>query len=347
MDTIWYDLPQFKIPYQISLDNRVKRLAYVIEREDGVKTQLPEIELKVHSTSDGYLYVNLNDGCEHFKYYPLHRLVASIFLKNSDPSRYTEINHIDGNKHNNKPENLEWVDHHSNMLHAFNSGLVGNCMPVKCLTNGQVYRSRTNAAHQLGINPSDVTDSINFKISKKGFIFVDYPPSEEFDESEYVIKAFENEKIHKRNMRNSICKKIYAIFDNDLLEFDSIVEAQAYFQNFGSGIQQALKSGEPKFGVSFVYADEVRDLQSFSEISEYIESKYANHHKVHYWVKCLDNDQIYPSCEYTARELSISIESVVTSIKEGRSINSYKQHRKFQFVRASYEDIKNHQKASR
>jgi uncharacterized protein YlbG (UPF0298 family) len=46
----------------------------------------------------------------------IHRLVASYFVEN--PNGYNEVNHIDGNKENNKAENLEWCSRKQNAKHA-------------------------------------------------------------------------------------------------------------------------------------------------------------------------------------------------------------------------------------
>lgn len=51
----------------------------------------------------------------------LHRLVAEAFIEN--PSMKPEINHIDGNKINNRADNLEWASHTENMRHAVQTGL--------------------------------------------------------------------------------------------------------------------------------------------------------------------------------------------------------------------------------
>lgn len=51
----------------------------------------------------------------------VHRLVASAFIAN--PDQRPEVNHKDGNKHNNRADNLEWVTKAENEAHAMLTGL--------------------------------------------------------------------------------------------------------------------------------------------------------------------------------------------------------------------------------
>lgn len=60
--------------------------------------------------TNGYLSVKIGG-----KLLNIHRLVGELFIPN--PNNKKEINHIDGNKENNKVENLEWVSPSENIQH--------------------------------------------------------------------------------------------------------------------------------------------------------------------------------------------------------------------------------------
>ncbi|MGL4755925.1 MAG: HNH endonuclease [Aeromonadaceae bacterium] len=76
--------------------------------------------IKQSVTSGGYAKVCIYHlGKRSFHY--AHRVVAECMVEN--PSGKPEVNHIDGNKLNNNPKNLEWVTSSENQHHAFRCGL--------------------------------------------------------------------------------------------------------------------------------------------------------------------------------------------------------------------------------
>lgn len=56
----------------------------------------------------GYECVMLENARGVLEKVPVHRLVAETFVPNPDHKKY--IRHKDGNKLNNRADNLEWVD---------------------------------------------------------------------------------------------------------------------------------------------------------------------------------------------------------------------------------------------
>lgn len=83
---------------------------------------------KGYPSGAGYLQFAFEKKKER-KAFKVHKIVALIFIEN--PDNYKEINHIDGNKHNNHVANLEWCSRSQNVKHAFDSGLRKGSMTGK------------------------------------------------------------------------------------------------------------------------------------------------------------------------------------------------------------------------
>lgn len=73
--------------------------------------------LKLHANNSGYFLVTLHRNYQRVTF-PVHRLVAQTFLGHSRKC----VNHKDGNKQNNKVNNLEWCTHAENIRHALRHG---------------------------------------------------------------------------------------------------------------------------------------------------------------------------------------------------------------------------------
>lgn len=106
---IWKEILGYESLYLISNLGRVKSL-----RKHG------DFFLRCSPNSYGYPTACLiKDGV--YKQIKVHSLLAKHFIPN--PENKPEVNHKNGNKGDNRLENLEWVTHKENLNHAFDTNL--------------------------------------------------------------------------------------------------------------------------------------------------------------------------------------------------------------------------------
>lgn len=73
-------------------------------------------------TKDGYIRVKMKLPTGRFQYVHLAHLVAKVYLGERPEGDWT-VNHKDGNKSNNWPDNLEYLTRIDNLKHAIALGL--------------------------------------------------------------------------------------------------------------------------------------------------------------------------------------------------------------------------------
>lgn len=90
---------------------------YMVSSHGRVKSLKKNQMKQLNKNKGGYLYVPLYKGTKQ-KNFLIHRLVAFMFIENSDVENKVQINHIDEDKENNHISNLEWVTPKENVNHG-------------------------------------------------------------------------------------------------------------------------------------------------------------------------------------------------------------------------------------
>ena len=116
MKEFWKDIVGYEGIYQVSNLGRVKSLVTWCCNKYKKREKI----LKPALNTYGYPTVSLSKN-KLRKNKTIHRLVAENFIPN--PNNYSQVNHKDGVKTNNKINNLEWVTGSENILHSYKNGL--------------------------------------------------------------------------------------------------------------------------------------------------------------------------------------------------------------------------------
>lgn len=119
MEEIWKPVGSLGGALEVSNLGRVRRIARPLVYKDGRSGMLKPGILNGAVMKVGYRMVSVGD-----EKYLVHRLVAEAFHGAPQAGMvYKTVNHKNGDKLDNRPENLEWASHRENTAHARDTGL--------------------------------------------------------------------------------------------------------------------------------------------------------------------------------------------------------------------------------
>lgn len=205
----WRPVVGFEEDYEVSSEGKVRSIDRVRIHKHWKTGKDTEYHIKGQvkkplNSWDGYLETHLqytHNGNSKNYYARIHRLVAEAFIPN--PENKPQVNHKNGNKKDNRVENLEWVTEAENTVHAMKKlhpeGWIhknGCCtnIKVKCLNTGEWFSTLSDASRSVGGDPASFHISYSQGKPYKGCVFAtqDLLDSLEVSETEYLESMLSN-----------------------------------------------------------------------------------------------------------------------------------------------------------
>jgi hypothetical protein len=145
----WKDVVGYEGAYQVSNAGQVRSVERLVGHVSGGALRKGRL-LKQWLNNSGYPQVGLSNG-NKVRNREVHRLVVDAFL---GPA--VEINHIDGNKQNNRLENLEKSSRSHNMRHSITQKGRGQKITIEqareIRSQFHARRPRKAIAEQFGVS---------------------------------------------------------------------------------------------------------------------------------------------------------------------------------------------------
>jgi len=137
----WKPILGFEGLYEVSDVGRIKSLDRLVVTEKRGNYSIPSSIMTPKKDVQGYLKICLRKDLKSHMFLT-HRLVALAFIPN--PTKYPQINHINGIKDDNRLENLEWCNNSMNQKHMIEvlkthntAGKINGTAP-KCIKVDQI-----------------------------------------------------------------------------------------------------------------------------------------------------------------------------------------------------------------
>lgn len=182
IEEIWKDIKDYEGLYQVSNFGNIRSLDRIVKSSGGRTQQLRGRPMTICYNKRVNVYeVHLHKDNKR-RCLKIHRLVAEVFVYNDDPINKTTVNHIDGDRSNNKADNLEWVSYSENEKHAYDKlhrpinrpkYMKRRCESIDKNTNlHTVYESIESASRGTGVSVTQIRRIANNECNNKNFYFI-------------------------------------------------------------------------------------------------------------------------------------------------------------------------------
>lgn len=234
--------------YEASTFGRVRSVDRTVKFKDGKTRDFPGVVLSPYKNKKtGYMQVSLLHNGKSATV-QVHELVMSAHCPNPNPEIYTDINHIDEDKTNNRLDNLEWTTHKKNCNHG--TAIKRRSQRIKRKFIPIVQLSLSGNIINVYYSTEEIKDSTFYKdiitrvINRKTYIYnkcfwirLDEYNNLSFNELINLI----NEKISKSKDNNK-CKKVIQLSTNEefIKEYDSVTDAAKEMGCTRQAIQQCI-----------------------------------------------------------------------------------------------------------
>ena len=184
-----YELKEIPSFEDYFIDNDGNVFSNKLIGKSKIKRNFKQLKTKM---CNGYKIIQLHKDKKHKNCF-IHRLVALTFIgQPSSPDLV--VNHKDGNKLNNTPENLEWVTHRENSQHYWQNLATDRLIKkeenrlkklklqeekelnhkIICIETKQIFKNQIEAATKFNVSKAHIYKCVNFGGKCRNYHLVKY-----------------------------------------------------------------------------------------------------------------------------------------------------------------------------